>query len=83
MNEHQNQYGVVHHTDPDLLLALSAVTQAIKELKTEPPNNPQLYGIEACDLPGEKKQPWWQTLIYLLLLVLCVVCIHYGLASLS
>lgn len=83
MNDEPKQYGVVHHTDPDLLLALATITKAIKDLKKEPPREPQFYEMEACAFPGEKAPPWWQGILLLLLLVIIVVCINYGLASLS
>ena len=74
----------VRKTDPDLLLALDKLTDAIKDLKPDKPEPPMsISELESFSFPGEKPQKWWEALLPLVLVIALIFCAVYAVNSCS
>jgi len=67
---------IVHSVDPDLLLVINEIKDAIVEVMLEQPMS--LCEMEALGFPGEKPQSWTTTLVLLAILIGLVACSAYG-----
>jgi hypothetical protein len=63
---------VIHGADPDLLLAINEIKDAIKDMKPDPPMS--LGEMEALGFPGEKPTSWITIVLAFICLISMIFC---------